>query len=176
MTNVRHIFKSATTSPQAARDVIAMVLAEEILLPSRTLYLAAPWVTNIVIFDNSTGSFEGLNPEWSRRGIRLIEVLVTIASNNTQLDIRVRPEPHNKPFGKRLRAALKDAGLQDSLQWSEIPDFHTKGLLTDRVWIGGSMNLTERGIGLNAESLVVDFNPQTVSSIRLEFANHGISL
>lgn len=38
------------------------------------------------------------------------------------------------------------------------------------------MNLTERGIGLNAESLVVDFNPQMVSSIRLEFANHGISL
>lgn len=176
MTNIRYIFKSATTAPQAARDVLAMVLAEEILLPSKTLYLAAPWVTDIVVFDNSTGSFEGLNPEWGRREIRLIEVLVAIASNNTQLDIRVRPEPHNKPFGKRLCAALVDSGLPDALVWSEIPDFHTKGLLTDRVWIGGSMNFTERGIGLNAESLTVDFNPQTVSSVRLEFANHGISL
>lgn len=176
MTNVRYIFKSATTAPQAARDVLAMVLAEEILLPSKTLYLAAPWVTDIVIFDNSTGSFEGLNPEWSRREIRLIEVLVAIASNNTQLDIRVRPEPHNKPFDKRLRAALADAGLEGALVWSEIPDFHTKGLLTDHVWIGGSMNFTERGIGLNAESLTIDFTPQTVSSIRLEFSKHGISL
>lgn len=176
MTNIRYIFKSATTAPQAARDLLAMILAEEILIPSKTLYLAAPWVTDIVIFDNSTGSFEGLNPEWSRREIRLIEVLVAIASNNTQLDIRVRPESHNRPFGKRLSAALVDAGLPEALVWSEIPDFHTKGLLTDRVWVGGSMNFTERGIGLNAESLTVDFNPQTVSSIRLEFANHGISL
>ena len=70
MTNVRYIFKSATTAPRAARDVLAMVLAEELLLPSKTIYLAAPWVTDIVIFDNSTGSFEGLNPEWGRREIR----------------------------------------------------------------------------------------------------------
>lgn len=175
MTNVRYIFKSATTAPRAARDVLAMVLAEEMLLPSKTIYLAAPWVTDIVIFDNSTGSFEGLNPEWGRREIRLIEVLVAIAANNTRLDIRVRPNPHNKPFGKRLSAALADIGLKDACVWSEIPDFHTKGLLTDRAWIGGSMNFTERGIGLNAESLTIDFNPQKVASIHLELANHGTS-
>lgn len=176
MTNVRYIFKSATTAPRAARDVLAMVLAEELLLPSKTIYLAAPWVTDIVIFDNSTGSFEGLNPEWGRREIRLIEVLVAVAANNTRVDIRVRPDAHNKPFGKRLAAALANIGLHDACVWSEIPDFHTKGLLTDRVWIGGSMNFTERGIGLNAESLTIDFNPQKVASIHLEFANHGTSL
>ena len=173
MTNVRYIFKSATTAPSAARDVLAMVLAEELLLPSKTVYLAAPWITDIVIFDNTIGSYEGLNPEWSRREIRLLDVLVAIVANNTKLDIRVRPDPHNKPFGKRLSSAIADIGLQDSCVWSEIPDFHTKGLLTDRVWIGGSMNFTERGIGLNAESLTIDFNPQKVASIRLEFASHG---
>lgn len=175
MTNVRYIFKSATTAPRAARDVLAMVLAEELLLPSKTVYLAAPWVTDIVIFDNSTGSFEGLNPDWARREIRLIEVLVAIAINSTRLDIRVRPDPHNKPFSIRLARALADLGLQNSCVWSEIPDFHTKGLLTDRVWIGGSMNFTERGVGLNAEALTIDFNPQKVASIRLEFSSHGTS-
>jgi hypothetical protein len=172
MTTVRYIFKSATTAPRAARDVLAMVLAEELLLPSKTVYLAAPWVTDITIFDNSTGGFDGLNPEWNRREIRLIEVLVAIAANNTRLDIRVRPDPHNRPFGKRLMSALADVGLEHLCAWSEIPDFHTKGLLNDRVWIGGSMNFTERGIGINAESLSVDFNSQKLSSIRLEFANH----
>lgn len=173
MTNIRYIFKSATTAPSAARDALAMVLAEEIQLPSKTVYLAAPWVTDIVIFDNSTGSFEGLNPEWGRREIRLLEVLVAIAANNTRLDIRVRPDPHNKPFGKRLLSALADIGLKEACIWTEIPDFHTKGLLTDRVWIGGSMNFTERGIGINAESLTIDFNPQKVASIRMAFADHG---
>lgn len=169
MSQIRHIFKSATTAPHAARELLSMVLAEELLLPSKTLYLSAPWVSDIVVFDNSTGQFEGLNPEWSRREIRLIEVLVAIASNDTHLDIRVRPEPHNLPFGKRLKAALADAGLADSLTWVEIQDYHTKGLLTDRVWISGSMNFTERGIGLNAEYLTVDFNPATVAATRLVF-------
>lgn len=169
MSQIRHIFKSATTAPHAARELLSMVLAEELLLPSKTLYLSAPWVSDIVVFDNSTGQFEGLNPEWNRREIRLIEVLVAIASNDTPLDIRVRPEPHNLPFGKRLKAALADVGLADSLTWVEIPDYHTKGLLTDRVWISGSMNFTERGIGLNAEYLTVDFNPATIAATRLVF-------
>jgi hypothetical protein len=173
MTNIRYIFKSAATAPRAARDILTMVLAEELLLPSRTVYLAAPWISDIVIFGNSTGEFEGLNPEWTRKDVRLIEVLVAIASNNTKLDIRVRPDPHNKPFRKKLYASLTDLGLQESCIWSEIPDFHTKGLLTDRVWIGGSMNFTERGIGLNVESLTIDFDPQKVASIRLNFSSHG---
>ena len=173
MTNTRYIFKSASTAPKAARDALAMVLAEELLVPSKTDYLAAPWITDIVIFDNSNGGFDGLNPEWGRREIRLREVLVSIAINNTFLDIRVRPDPHNVPFGKRLLSVIKDSGLQDLYRWSEIPDFHTKGMLTDRVWVGGSMNFTERGIGLNAESLVLDFNPETLANIRLEFASHG---
>lgn len=173
MTNIRYIFKSAATAPRAAREILTMVLAEELLLPSRTVYLAAPWISDIIIFGNSTGEFEGLNPEWTRKDIRLIEVLLAIASNNTKLDIRVRPDPHNKPFRKKLYASLADLGLQDSCAWSEIPDFHTKGLLTDRVWIGGSMNFTERGIGLNVESLTVDFDPQKVASIRLNFSSHG---
>jgi len=173
MTHIRHIFKSATSAPHAARELLSMVLAEEILLPSKALYLSAPWVSDIVVFDNSTGSFDGLNPEWSRREIRLIEVLVGIASNETILDIRVRPDPHNAPFGRRLNAALSDAGVADFFRWSEIPDYHTKGLLTDRVWIGGSMNFTERGIGVNAESLTVTYDPETVANIRLAFTNHG---
>lgn len=173
MSQLRHIFKSATTAPNAARELLSLVLAEEILLPSKTLFLSAPWVSDIVIFDNSTGQYGGLNPEWGRRDIRLIEVLVAIASNDTRLDIRVRPDPHNTPFGKRLKGALGDAGLTESCKWTEIPDYHTKGLMTDRVWISGSMNFTERGIGLNAEMLTADFDPDRFAQVRYQFTNHG---
>ncbi|ODV42721.1 hypothetical protein AWV79_24175 [Cupriavidus sp. UYMMa02A] len=174
MSTLRSIFKSATSAPEAAREALAAVFAQELLAPSQTIHLLAPWISNIVIFDNSVGSFDGINPEWSRREIRLIDVLVAVAANNTHLVIRVRPDSHNKPFQKRLFSALSDAGLQDKCDWSENETLHTKSLLTDHVLISGSMNFTERGISLNEEVITVDFDPQHVAQAKMEFHDHGI--
>lgn len=170
---LRHILKSATTAPREAQKILSMVLAEELLIPSRTVFLAAPWISDIVIFENSVGNFDGLNPEWGHKEIRLIEVLSSIVANNTRLVIRVRPNtPQNEKFKSRLSIKLLDAGLLDLLDWAEVPDFHTKGLLTDRVWIGGSMNFTNNGIDVNAESLIVDFDPEKVAGLRIEFSSY----
>lgn len=174
MSTLRSIFKSATSAPEAAREALAAVFAQELLAPSETIHLLAPWISNIVIFDNSVGSFDGINPEWSRREIRLVDVLVAIASNDTRLVIRVRPDSHNKPFQKRLFSALSDAGLRDKCDWSENETLHTKSLLTDHVLISGSMNFTERGISLNEEVLTIDFDPQRVAQAKMEFHDHGI--
>lgn len=170
----RSIFKSATSAPEAVRDALAAVFAEELLVPSNTIYLLAPWVSNIAIFDNSVGNFSGLNPEWNRGEIRLIDVLVAIASNDTQLVIRVRTDDHNKPFKRRLFSALADSGLQDRCDWKENSTLHTKSLLTDHVLIAGSMNFTERGIALNEEVVTLDFDPQHIAQAKMEFYDHGI--
>lgn len=174
MSTSRSIFKSATSAPEAARDALAAVFAEELLAPSKTVHLLAPWISNIVIFDNSVGNFSGLNPEWSRREIRLIDVLVAIASNDTRLVIRVRPDNHNKPFEKRLFSALADSGLQEKCDWKESGTLHTKSLLTDHVLIAGSMNFTERGISLNEEVVTLDFDPHHIAQAKMEFHDHGI--
>lgn len=174
MSTFRSIFKSATSAPEAAREALAAVFAQELLAPSQTVHLLAPWISNIVIFDNSVGSFDGINPEWARREIRLVDVLVAIAANDTALDIRVRSESHNKPFHRRLFNALSDAGLQDKCTWNESETLHTKSLLTDHVLISGSMNFTERGISLNEEVITIDFDPQHVAQAKMEFLDHGI--
>lgn len=172
MTSRRVIFKSATSGPHAARDVLANVLAQELVVPSESVYLLTPWVSNITVFDNCVGQFDGLNAEWGRREVRLIEVLVAMAQNNTRLSIRVKPDPHNQPFCQRLADAMREAGVSDLCRLTQSAALHTKGLATAHALISGSMNFTTTGIAISDESLLVSFDPQDVAAARIEFASY----
>lgn len=169
----RQIFKSAITAPNAVREALGMCFAQELLLPSPRLVLVAPWISNIAIFDNRMGQYDGLNPAWDRREIRLVDVLVAIACNNTVVDLRVRKDPHNQLFKPRLFGALGDAGVKDRCLWSESPTLHTKSLLTDRIVVGGSMNFTENGIALNDETVWISFDARKVALAHTELDSHG---
>lgn len=174
MSGAREIFKSAVTSQHAVREVLSMVFAQELLAPSRNVFIVAPWISNIVIFDSRLGQYATLNPEWAKREVRLVEVLVAIASNGTALQIHTRPDDHNRTFKRRITEAITDAGLQDQLAWSDKnAKLHTKGVLTDRVLIGGSMNLTESGVALNDEFVTVSFESDRVAAARMHFELYG---
>lgn len=174
MSGTRKIFKSAVTSQHAVREVLSMVFAQELLTPSREVFIVAPWISNIAIFDSQLGQYATLNPEWAKREVRLVEVLVAIAANGTALHIHTRPDDHNKTFKRRIVESMTDAGLQDQLRWSDRDaHLHTKGVLTDRVLIDGSMNLTESGVALNDESVTVSFQPEQVATARMHFELYG---
>lgn len=170
MSATRKIFKSAVTSQHAVREVLTMVFAQELLAPSKEVFIVAPWISNIVIFDSQLGQYATLNPEWAKREIRLVEVLVAIAANGTSLHIHTRPDDHNRSFKRRIQEALEDAGLSDLLCWSDRNALlHTKGVWTNRVLIDGSMNLTESGVALNDEDVTVSFEPEQVAAARIHF-------
>jgi phosphatidylserine/phosphatidylglycerophosphate/cardiolipin synthase-like enzyme len=176
MSGTRKIFKSAVTSQHAVREVLSMVFAQELLAPSREVFIVAPWISNITILDSQLGQYATLNPEWGKREIRLVEVLMAIAANGTALHIHTRPDEHNKTFKRRILEAMTDAGLHDQLRWSDRnAHLHTKGVLTDRVLIDGSMNLTESGVALNDESVTVSFDPEQVATARMHFELYGKS-
>lgn len=174
MTGTRKIFKSAVTSQHAVREVLSMVFAQELLAPSREVFIVAPWISNIVIFDSRLGQYATLNPEWAKREIRLVEVLVAIAANGSALHIHTRPDEHNKAFRRRIIEAIGDAGLQDQLRWSDNDGhLHTKGVLTGHVLVDGSMNLTESGVALNDEAVTISFEPDQVATARIHFELYG---
>ncbi len=174
MSGTRKIFKNAVTSQHAVREVLSMVFAQELLAPSREVFIVAPWISNVVIFDSRLGQYATLNPEWAKREIRLVEALVAIATNGTALHIHTRPDDHNKTFKRRITEAMTDAGVHDQLSWSDKnPQLHTKGVLTDRVLIDGSMNLTESGVALNDEAVTVSFEPDQVATARMHFELYG---
>lgn len=168
----RKIFKSATASQNAVREVLTLVFAQELMSPSRDLFLVAPWISNIVVFDNRLGQFSTINPEWGRREIRLTEVIVAVGSHGTKVHVHTRPEVHNKQFEWRIKEAMSDAGVGDRLLWQSDALLHTKGLLTDWVCIDGSMNLTESGVALNDEMVTISYDPADVSAARVHFESY----
>jgi hypothetical protein len=171
MSRTRKIFKSAVTSQFAVREVLVMVFAQELLVPSKEVFVVAPWISNIVIFDSRLGQYATLNPEWSKREINLVEVLVAIASNGTVLHVHTRPDEHNKTFRRRIHEALGDAGLGEHLIWVDTnAALHTKGILTESALVDGSMNLTERGVGVNDEAVSVWFDPERIAEARVHFS------
>ena len=170
MSGTRKIYKGAVTSQHAVREVLTMVFAQELLAPSKEVFIVAPWISNIVIFDSQIGQYATLNPEWAKREIRLADVLTAIAANGTTLHIHTRPDDHNKVFRRRVQESLGDAGLLDQLHWIDRNALlHTKGIWTDRVLIDGSMNLTESGVALNEEAVTVSFDPKQIAAARVHF-------
>lgn len=169
---VRKIFKNASSAQHAIRDVLAMIFTQELLVPSREIFVVAPWISNIVIFDNRIGQFDALNPEWGKREIRLVDVVIALASGGTRVLFHTRTDSHNRIFQGQLLQAASDAGVSDSYLWTQRAHLHTKGLLTDTVLLEGSMNLTERGVGLNDEAMNVCFDPDQIAAARIHFVSY----
>lgn len=169
----RKIFKNATLSQSAVREVLAFVFAQELLAPSRHVFIVAPWISNVVVLDSRLGQFDSINPEWSKRDVRLVEIIVAMASAGAKIHIHTRPDAHNKQFRRRIEEAMTDAGVTERLLWKDNdPYLHTKGLLTERVAIRGSMNLTENGVALNDEAITVSYDPADVAETRVHFDSY----
>jgi len=168
----RYIYKSVTSSQHAVRDVLAALFTQELLVRSEEIVLVQPWISNVVILDNRSGSFDTLNPEWGKREVRLAEVLATLAAGGTRIHVVVRPDPHNKRFKSQLEDAMLDSGAGDRCTFYQIADLHTKGILCSHALLSGSMNLTENGVGVLDEHVSVTFDPQAIAAARVHFDSY----
>ncbi|MET3653118.1 phospholipase D-like domain-containing protein DpdK [Dyella japonica] len=168
----RKIFKSSTALQGAVHEVLVFAFTQELLSPSQHVFLVAPWISNIVVFDNRLGQFSALNPDWSKREIRLVEVLATAAANGSHIHVLTRPDAHNQYVERRLKEAMADAGLSDALNWKVRPLLHSKGLLTDRFYLDGSMNLTESGVHLNDETIAISYEQSDIAQARVHFEDY----
>jgi phosphatidylserine/phosphatidylglycerophosphate/cardiolipin synthase-like enzyme len=172
MSLTRKIFKNSTALQGAVQEVLGFAFAQELLTPSKSIFLGAPWISNIAIFDNRLGQFSALNPDWGKRDIRLVEVLGAAATNGSRIHVLTRPDQHNQYVEGRLKAAMSDAGLSDALNWKAKPLLHSKGLLTDRFYLDGSMNLTESGVHLNDETIALSYEESDIALARVHFEDY----
>ena len=169
---VRRILKSSASFHNEAREIIHAIFISEFLCPSRCLWLASPWLSDIRIIDNSTGAYGAIDPTWGRRGIRLIEILIGLVSRGTTLVLVTRPDPHNKTFLRQLTCLVEDAGFQERLLvLSDREKLHHKGLLGDTFYLNGSMNFTYNGLEILEEEVVLETALEQVAEARLEYFN-----
>ena len=168
----RRIFKSSLTSQSSIRELLQNVFVSELLSPSETVWLVSPWITNVAILDNRSGSFDILNPQWGHREVRLLDVLLQGLSTGTNFRIVTRPLEMNDRWLSQLDESATQSGLIDSLTVIRRDILHTKGFLTSTGLLVGSMNFTRSGVELNDESVEYSIDRQSIASARLAFETY----
>ena len=165
----RRIFKSAVTSRKVIQELITLMMVAELVCPGDDVWLVSPWITDVPLLDNRAGSFDAVNPEWGHREIRLADVAVQLMAGGTRVRIITRPDDHNRVFLRRLEQTADAAAAADLLKVSIRQSLHTKGILTSRGFLSGSMNLTYNGLDLNDELITYETTEQALASARLDF-------
>jgi phosphatidylserine/phosphatidylglycerophosphate/cardiolipin synthase-like enzyme len=163
---VRHI-RSRSGARQVG-DLLQNVFAAELVVPSRCLWIVSPWISDIIVLDNQANAFTTIAREWPRTRIRLVSVLAHLIRRGTGVVIATRPDEHNIEFLSRLEAVV---GETDRLYIHKTHTLHEKGLLGDRYYLSGSMNLTYNGITFNEEVVHFFTDAPNVASTRHTFVS-----
>lgn len=167
--SARRIFRSSITSKEVIRELLQTVFLAELLKSTEALWIVSPWISNVELLDNSRGAFAAINPEWSRRHIRLSDILVHLLTRGTKVRVVTRPDQHNEDFLGKMAERAGETGLDTLLKLVQREELHTKGILTSWGLLTGSMNLTYNGVEINDEHICYETDHHVRASARLTF-------
>jgi hypothetical protein len=169
--SARTIYKRYDRAREEVRRLLAMVFASELLQPSRELWLVSPWLRDVAVLDNRTGDFAAIVPAWAQRELRILDCLTTLLDLGVALHIKVSKDPASQALTDVLRRYARERQADDRLRTRVSSVLHTKGLVTSRCLIRGSMNFTVRGVELNEEAVTYDVDPAAIADMRIAFAD-----
>lgn len=169
----RKTFTTQATSRAEIREILEGIFVSELLVPSESIWLVSPWITDIDILDNRCGQFSCLVPTWGLRRIRLSEVFAHIM-DQSRVHIVARPDPHNDSFLQKMRDLSLASDTPGNLHVVIRDTLHIKGLLGQDYYLSGSMNLTYNGVEVNHEGVSLDRSPVAIAEARIHFnENYG---
>lgn len=171
MSTSRTIYKRHDRARDEVRRILAGLLAAELVAPSSEMWLVSPWISNVSVLDNRTGDYSALEPSWGKREIRLLDCLGALLHRGSVIWLKTGPDPRNEPFLADLQRRARDAGASDRLHIKQSGVLHTKGVLTDRCLLRGSMNLTLRGVEFNEEAVTYDLDSEERAAMAISFAD-----
>jgi hypothetical protein len=162
------------TSRTEIRELLEGLFVAELLVPSDSVWLVSPWITDLDILDNRSGQFSSLVPAWGLRKIRLSEVFAAMM-DRAVMHIVARPDSHNDAFIQKMHDLSASSDARDNLKVSMHETLHLKGLLGQDYYLSGSMNLTYNGVEVNHEGVFLDRSPEAVAAARIHFQeNYGV--
>jgi hypothetical protein len=173
MYNMRRIFKRKNTSQFEVKDLLEFIFLGELISTGQYLYIVSPWISNIPILDNSLGQFSYLDPNWPKSKIRLKDVLIRLMNQGQKVHIvylnKDKSLDQNEYdstsiFISDLKDTSSNYGLDDKLHVKHTPNLHTKGLLTEKNFLSGSMNFTYNGLDFWDESITFETNLESISN------------
>jgi hypothetical protein len=159
----------AQGSSRQLQPLLQAIFVAECLSPSPSIWIVSPWITDIPILDNQTGSLSYLEPSWGPTNVSFSLVLVKLLSLGTNLYVATRPDEHNRAFLNRLRDRAPSG--DSSLHLFQADELHEKGILGSQYFLSGSMNFTYNGIFVTEELAHYYTSPEIVAENRIRFAN-----
>lgn len=168
----RRIFKTQTTGVATISELLQAMFVAELLSPGEEIWIVSPWISNVVVVDNRSGSYDSLNPEWGRREIRLCDVLVMLMNHGVSVHVVTRRDSSNDAFRTKMADLARESGLDEQYFEHIQSQLHTKGILLTRCLLMGSMNLTYNGMVINDEWVEFSLDRQDIARTRLEFARY----
>lgn len=169
----RNTFTTQATSRAEIRELLEGIFVSELLMPSESVWLVSPWITDIDILDNRCGQFSSLVPTWGLRRIRLSELFAHIM-DQSRVHIVTRPDAHNDSFLQKMRDLSLASDTSENLQVTIRDTLHLKGLLGQDYYLSGSMNLTYNGVEVNHEGVSLDRSPEAIAQARIHLhENYG---
>lgn len=164
----RSTFTTQATSRAEIREMLEGIFVAELIVPSESIWLVSPWISDIDILDNRCGQFSSLVPTWGLRRIRLSEVFAQIMSQS-RVHIVARPDSHNDTFLRKMDDLSRASDGADKLQVTIRDTLHLKGLLGQDYYLSGSMNLTYNGVEVNHEGVSLNLSPEAIAEARIHF-------
>jgi hypothetical protein len=171
MSELRKIFRSASTSNAEVSELLQAIFVAESIIPSEEIWLVSPWLTDLEILDNRSAAFSAVGHQWGARRIRLTELLST-ALESSRLFVVTRPDRHNDTFIQKLRDLADAAGTSENLTIRIRETLHIKGLLGQDYYLSGSMNFTFNGVEIHDEGIDLDTSPDSIAQARIAFHEH----
>ena len=171
VSDTRKIFRTKSTGNSEVRELLETVLVSELIMPSPTIWLVSPWITDLEILDNRSAAYSALVPTWGLRRIRLSEVLASVL-DRSKVSIVARPDPHNTAFLSKMEDMARANELSQNLTVIRQETLHLKGLLGRDYYLSGSMNLTYNGVEINEEGISFERSPDAIASASIHFQEH----
>lgn len=168
----RRIFKSQAAGATTIAELLQSMFVAEMLMSEGDLWIVSPWISNVVLIDNRSGNFDSLNPEWGRREVRLVDVLIALMSRGATVNVVTRSDETNRVFIGRLQDMARQLALEDYVSITVREKLHTKGVLLSNSLLMGSMNLTYYGMQINDEWVEFSLDPEDLAATRLEFKQY----
>ncbi len=162
-----HRVLHSNAGQREASELLQSVLAGELIRPSTRLWLVSPWISDIPVIDNGADAFSKLEPAWARSEVLLSQVLGYLAASGTDCRIVYRDDGRSAAFIGALNRRERELAVQFTLIPTE--PLHEKHLLTDAVYLTGSMNFTHGGTERYDEGIHLHIDPPLIHGEHLEF-------
>jgi hypothetical protein len=164
---MRRVMTAGGGPTTEVQQLLHMFFASELVRASNPLWIVSAWLSDVAVIDNRGGELLSVAPGLPTRRLGIVEVIHELVVRGGDVRVVVREDPHNRSVIAQLRD-LGDRTTAGRLTVEARAELHDKLMVSDRLVLEGSMNLTHRGATRNEEGVRVVGDPDDVATQRGE--------